>query len=140
MPTALALTASGTIRPCRFVKVSGAMTGAECDANELAIGITRPGTDYPPINDSSRVTVSGNAAIDGDPISMLTPGDVGLVELGGTVAAGGWIKSDADGKGVAVATTGTTIQYANAQALEGGDSGHFVQAMLWPRSERPALV
>lgn len=131
------LRASGTIRACRIVKVSGNYTGAEADANELPIGITWQDGKYPPLND----LVSSNPhAESGDPIRLYGDGDICLVELGDTVVANGRVKSDADGKAVPIATTGTTIQHFVGRMLEGGSSGEKRLVQILIGSERPALA
>lgn len=131
------LRATGTIRTCRFVKLSGDNTGAEADANEDAIGISYQSGKNPPLND----LVSSNPhAESGDPIQIYGEGDICLLEYGDTVTAGLDLKSDADGKGVPVATTGTTIQLARAKALEGGSSGEKKRVQIIRNDIRPALT
>lgn len=129
--------ASGTIRPCRFIKISGNDDCAECDANDRPIGITYQDGKYPPLND---LVTTNNHAEDNDPVRSYGIGDICLLELGGTVTAGDRLKSDADGKGVAIATTGTTIQQFGAVALEGGSSGEKRRVQIVLGSERPALA
>lgn len=114
------LKASGTIRQCRFVKISGNFTGAEADANERVIGISYQSSRTAPLND---LAPTSDHAISGDQIQMYGVGDVCLLEYGGTVTAGEYLKSDADGKGVTIASSGTTPQYVGAIALDGGSSG-----------------
>lgn len=121
------LTASGTIRQCRFVKVSGNFTGAEADANERVIGISYQSSRTAPLND---LAPTSDHAISGDQIQMYGLGDVCLLEYGATVVAGEYLKSDADGKGVPIATSGTTPQYAGAIALDGGAAGERRQVFV----------
>lgn len=111
------LRASGTIRPSRFVKISGVHTGAEADANEDAIGISYQDGKYPPLND---LVTTNNHAENGDPIRLYGEGDICLLTLGGSVTAGNQIKSDADGQGVAASSAGDKVR---AVALESGSSG-----------------
>lgn len=129
--------ASGDIRPCRFVKISGNFTVAEADANEDAVGVAYQDGKFAPLND---LVTTNNHAASGDIVRLYSDGDVCLLEYGGTVTAGQYLKSDADGKGVAVATTGTTNQLARALALDGGSSGEKHQVMLVRQTIRPALV
>jgi|GEM_PF-1204648 len=134
------LIAYGNIRPCRFVTV---YTGAdfavlEGEANARIIGISQEGSNYPPLNDLS-LTVY--AAQNGDPVQIYGDGDTCLLELGDTVTRGGRIKSDADGCGVPILSTGTTIQQIGAVALQSGTVGQKIRVqVLAERSERPALA
>lgn len=131
-----ALVASGAVRPCRFVKPSGDFTGAECDANEDAIGISYQSGRNPPI---PQVSTNNHADI-GDPIHLYGEGDICLLTYGATVTAGQKLKSDADGQGVPVLTTGTTNQLARAVALEGGASGELRRVQVVRETIRPALA
>lgn len=122
-------TASENIRPCRCVTISGDHTVAEGDANERCIGITYQDEKFAPLND----LVSTNYhAQSGDTVRMYGLGDVCLLQYGGTITAGDYLKSDADGQGVTIASSGTTPQYVIAQALEGGSSGdrRLVQILI----------
>lgn len=103
------LTSEGTIRPYRCVKVGSAdNSGLEADANESVIGIS----------DGSAIAFdNANHAVSGG-IIHLQPGKIKWLEGGGAVSPGGQIKSDADGQGVAVATSGTATQLALGIALE----------------------
>lgn len=122
--------AGGDIRPCRFVKVSTAadFTLLECDANEEVFGISTNATQDAPIPNAD-----GDAAEAGDQIHVHQPGTVCDLEIGsGGITRGAWLKSDADGKGVAAATTGATAQFYGAKALESGSEGEFVKVLVWP--------
>jgi hypothetical protein len=129
--------AAGTIRPSRFVKQSTAADFAflEADANEAIIGVSHESTQDAPIPGAS-----ANAAEDGDALAVYPIGVVCLLELGGTVARGDELKSDADGKGVVRATTGTTVQNIGALALESGVSGELIKVLVFRSSVRPALA
>lgn len=133
------LVAGGDIRPCRFVKISTAadFTVLEADANEEVFGISTNATQDAPIPNAD-----GDAAEAGDQVHVNQPGTFALLELGsGGVTRGGWLKSDADGKGVAVATTGATAQFYGAKALESGSEGEFVKVIVWPLPKiYPALA
>lgn len=119
------LRASGAIRPCRFVKMSGNFTGAEADANEDAVGISYQDQRDPPL---SGIAVSTDHASIGDPIRMYTDGDVCLLQYATTVTAGQRLKSDADGQGTPTTGSGDLLR---AVALEGGAAGerHLVQML-----------
>jgi hypothetical protein len=128
------------IRPHRFVKIDVNFdhAGLEADANERVIGIAAIETNQPPLSDI--VTTSIHAAGPGQAIHLYGDGDESaLLELGGTVVRGDRLKSDADGKGVQVATTGTTIQHWGAIALASGVSGELIPVQVQIGSERPAL-
>lgn len=113
--------AGGDINPSRFVKMNSADDNQvlECDANERAIGVSQEGTKAAPVSGASTL-----AAADGDPIHVYTPGEhrTCLLQYGGSITRGGRIKSDADGKGVAVDTSGE-VQNVGAIALESGSDG-----------------
>jgi len=133
------LVAGGDVYPCRFVKMSTAADdrGLQATANDAPIGISYDGGKHAPLSDL--VTDNPHAEA-GDPIGLYGEGDQCLLELGGTVVRGGRLKSDANGKGVAVATTGTTIQQYGAIALESGVSGEKARVFILLGSERPALT
>jgi len=130
------MVAGGDIRQARFVKLSTAAdyTLLEADANERIFGISVDAAQDAPIP-----SASANAAESGDLFQFYGPGDECLLELGGTVTRGGRLKSDADGKGVAVATTGTTSQEYGAEALESGVSGEKIRVRVLLGSFYPAL-
>jgi len=123
--------ASGTILPMTFVKMSGDNTVAQAGANETPIGITMR---------QSAAFNSANAAVSGDQVAVLTVGQIAKLTLGGTVAAGGFIKSDAAGKGVAIATSGATAQEVGGIAINGGASGENIDVMVLLQTKTyPAL-
>ena len=117
----------GTIRPSRFVNTltTEDNTVEEADANEAIIGIAQEGAREPPLPGVTLV-----AASDGDNVQVYQDGDECLLELGGTVAAGDYLKSDTGGKGVAIATTGATAQEIGARALGSGASGEKIRVRV----------
>lgn len=127
----------GTIRPSRFCKLSTAadQTFLEADANEACIGVSQDHTRDAPVPNADT-----DAAEAGDPVSINPIGSVCLLELGGTVTRADELKSDADGKGVVRATTGTTLQNVGAIALESGVSGEFIKVLVFRTSIYPALA
>lgn len=130
-------TAEGDIRPSRFVKIGAAdFACLEADANNETLGIAHEGTEEAPIP-----SVSTNlAASSGGQLRVYGEGEECLLELGsGGATLGGKLKSDADGKGVDIATTGTTIQYYGAVALEAGSAGDLIRVIVQRGSVRPAL-
>lgn len=133
------LVADGKIYPCRFVKMSATKDhrGLQGEANDALIGISYEGGKRPPLSDL--VTDNPHAEA-GDPIGLLGPGEQGLLELGADVTPRTKLKSDANGKGVPIATTGTTLQQYGAIALEGGKAGEKIQVFVELGSERPAIA
>ena len=132
------LVAGGNINPCRFLKMSSAADDRclEADANESLIGISYDNGRYAPLSD---VVVTNYHAIAGDSVGLYGDGDQCLLELGsGGAVRGNKLKSDADGKGVAVATTGTTLQHYGAIALESGAEGEKIRVFVLLGSERPS--
>lgn len=129
--------ANGDIRPYRICKLdaNGPKLVLEADANEAAIGVSQGGLMNFPAS-SGGTTL---AAEDDRAIGIYMNGQVCLLELGGTVDEGNYIKSDADGKGVAAATTGTTKQQIAAKCLEGGASGAIVRVLVQCHEIFPAL-
>lgn len=114
--------AGGDIAPARFVKLHTTEGQAvQCGAGEAIFGISQPST--------RRLALAGwddgFAAKSGENVNIIGPGDdEGLLELGGTVTVGQYLKSDADGKGVAATTD---KDFVGAQALQSGTSGKLVR-------------
>lgn len=114
--------ANGNVSPCRFVKLdSDQGRVVTCGAGENMYGISSPHT--------RRLALSGwddgFAAVAGENLNIIGPGDdEGLLELGGTVTHGQYIKSDADGKGVAATSDKDKV---GAQCLQAGVSGDLVK-------------
>ena len=130
--------AGGTIRTCRFVKISTAADHRllEADANEQIVGISSQAAQEAPIPGAS-----ANAAESGDSFRYHTEGEVCLLEIGsGGVTRGAQIKSDADGKGVLAATTGTTLQWVGAMALESAEEGELAKVLVKSFPIRPAIA
>jgi hypothetical protein len=126
------MTASGDIRPRRFVKVSGADTIAEADANEAVIGVVFP---------YSKAFDSALAASDGTQCPVCVAGQIAEIECAGDITVGTFVKSDADGKAVAIATSGTTAQNIGGMALQTGANGLIIRMMIMPQTKvYPALA
>ena len=133
------LVATGNIRPCRFVKMDTGEdnSGAEADANEVTLGISEEGTEAAPIPSQT----TQYHASDGTPIGLYSAGDICLLKAG----SGGWtrgdrLKSDADGQGVTIASSGTTVQNIGAIGLESAAEGAFGRVQVRHESYRPALA
>ena len=131
------LMASAPIRTSRFVKISGPHKGAESDANESTVGICYAGSDYAPLSD---LVSTNDHAKANDPIGLLGEGEGGLLTAGAAVTAGDYLKSDADGKGVTILASGTTVQKVGALALEtAAADGDIILAQVVRFDHRPAL-
>lgn len=120
--------ARGNISPCTIVKQDTATDFGvlACGANGAAIGIAQEGSKAAPIPSASAL-----AAVSGDPIHIYGPGTNPLLLLGGTVAAGDKIISDANGAGVAVgAYNSAAVQYVIAIAQEAGVSGEKIRVFV----------
>lgn len=133
--------ANGTIRVARFVKIDTSDNDSvlEADANEKVLGITDIGGREPPI--PSATTTPPEAAQATEDVNVHGVGSLCLLYAGtGGWTAGDYLKSDADGAGVSIATTGTTLQRYGAVALETVSAGEYGKVQVLPGSERPALV
>jgi hypothetical protein len=113
------LIASGTIKPFRFVKISGAFTGAVCTAiTEQQIGVC-DGSVY--------LFGQTSHAINGTPIT-LQPSNTVQITVGTTsVSAGGYLMPEGSGTGEAVTAAGATA-VSNYIALEAGNAGEVIRA------------
>ena len=91
--------ASGNINRMRFVKISGAHTVAQAGVADqgAAIGVSQRGVENTPLPGASTL-----AASSGKPVQIYGLGEMCQLESGGVVAAGAFVKPDADGKGVAI--------------------------------------
>lgn len=120
--------AGGDIYPCRFVKQSASedFNVLQAGANEPVCGISQAGTNTAPIPG----VTSDKAATSGQQLRVHSTPETCLLELGGTVAAGDRLKADTDGKGVAIAASGTTPQNCGARALQAGDSGNKILVQI----------
>lgn len=131
--------AGGNVNPSRFVNLNSTAdhTVTQAGDNVFVFGIAHEGTKDVPIPGASTL-----AAEAGDPIKIYGEGegDV-LLELGGTVSPGNRLKSDANGKGVAIALTGvssTDVQHYGAIALEDGVFGDKIRVFVTLGSHRPS--
>lgn len=133
------LMANGDIRPARFVEIqnaSGIAKAIEANANERVIGISHDGTNTAPIPG----VTSDKAAESGQGLQLHVEGEECLLELGGTVTAGAFVKSDGDGKGVIALTTGTVLQEIGAVARDNGASGEKIRVKIQIHRHRPAIA
>lgn len=136
--------AGGTIRVSRFVKLKSDDNNVvqEADANEKVIGISQEGGRVAPIPTVTADPVE--AAQAGEHLNVHLPGglrkDISLVIGSGGCNAGDRLKSDADGKGVVIASTGTTIQHYGAIAMAAASENELCPVEIVIGSERPALT
>lgn len=119
--------ANGNVAPSRFVKLDATAEGRvlQCGAGENIFAISQPQTRRIALSGAISGTDDGFAAVAGEMLNLIGPGDdEALLELGGTVAHGDFLKSDANGKGV---TAGTDKDNVGAQALSAGTSGKLIK-------------
>jgi len=122
--------ASGNISPSRFVALSTAQDFTVLQGTDVLVpfGVSQPGTQEAP----GTAADSGYAATDGKVIKVYGPGETALLELGGTVTRGDWLKPDANGKGVTASIASATVIYYGARALRSGVSGEKVPVYVFP--------
>ena len=121
------LVAGGNISPSTFVKVSTAAdnTALQAGANEGIIGISQVGLHQPP-------GVTGSdayAAVAGENIEIFGLGDICLLKSASGWTRGDFLKSDANGLGVTIATSGV-MQNIGAQALESAATNEFGRVQI----------
>lgn len=135
----LSFRASGNILPSRFVKISGPKTVAQAGDNEEIIGVAFEGTQKAPLAD---LVSTAHAAEAGQSVAVYSVGEICLVEAGGAVNAGALVRSDSQGRAVAVESTGTTIRNYGGIALEPATAaGQKIQILVMPLQKvRPALT
>ncbi|MGB9690034.1 hypothetical protein [Thermogutta sp.] len=139
MITELQLTARSNIAPFRFVRVDSATENGCVQAgdNTDIIGVGQGGTNKPEVQGLISASYAAEA---GQPVRVAGVGSVTMLEVGATVTPGQYLKSDANGRGVPIATTGTVIQNYGAIALQGGTTGSIIRVMVLIGKVRPALT
>lgn len=138
MGNPLSQIAGGDINPARFVKLSTAadFTVLEADSNERPYGISVDAAQAAPISGASTLAASA-----GKSLRVYGIGEECTLTLGsGGATRGGMLVSDADGKGVAAASTGTTVQWVGAEALESGLENEKIKVRVCLFPFRPALT
>jgi hypothetical protein len=119
--------ALGDIGTCRFVTQSASYDDAitESNSGDQPIGVSGKDTRTPPYSglDDGLHAVSGEAAL------VYTAGDEALLDLGGTVTAGDYVKPDNSGKGV---TASTDKDKVCVKALESGVDGERIRVIVLP--------
>lgn len=134
------LISGGDIYPHRFLTLSTAadFTGLQATANSRIIGVSGPGSNYPPLSD---LVATNKHATAGQPVDLKGDGEVVQVQAGSAIAAGDRLKADTDGKAVPIATTGTTLQNIGAVALQQASTGDLVWVQVTAeRALYPALA
>lgn len=131
MADAKAYVANGTIRTARFVKVDPSDNNSvlEADANERILGVSQMGGRTAPIPDV--VTDPVEAAQTGEHLLVHLQGEYALLEIGsGGCTAGDLLKSDADGKGVALDESAGSKEEAGARSLATCAEGDFAPVQI----------
>lgn len=110
--------AAGTIAPCRFVTpdTTDPQAVTQSGTGEKPCGISQEGQKGAPGISGSDAAV---AAASGDQLHVYGMGNDCLLEYGGTVAKGDYLKPSSVGKGVA-ASTG---EFYGARAIQAGTTG-----------------
>jgi len=132
MPNEIAgYTASGNVSISRFVRYTPVpFKAAQAVANSTILGIAQPGPQYPygvATFYGASSTIQNYAATDGNPFMIYGGGANALLYINATISAGTFLKSDADGYGVA--TAGNTDNYG-AVAVEGGFAGQLIRVTV----------
>ena len=128
--------AGGDITPSRFVGISADFRVTQTVLNGKIMGISHEGTRRIPSPTASVDDVL--AAKVGESVTVYGQGHTGIfLELGATVTAGAWLKSDALGRGIVCTNTGATplsAENAGAVAMQGGIVGYKIriQVLLQP--------
>jgi hypothetical protein len=127
--------ADGDISVSRFVTGGASdFTVTEADANELIFGISQEGPRLPP----GIYGADAKAAVDGEALRVYGLGETCMLEVGDSVSAFRFLKADADGKGVHLATGTATLQYYGALSLENGAAGEKIRVQVIPGLVLPA--
>ncbi|MDD4891341.1 MAG: hypothetical protein PHU85_15575 [Phycisphaerae bacterium] len=137
--------ANGTIYPCRFVSMYPASSNSDCFkviedivVAQPIIGVSQEGTLGFPMSASNDmgVTAPTAAALDEQDLKVFGPGEVCLIELGGTVNAGDLLMANAttDGKAITFVDGGgtSTPQFIGGIALQYGVSGEKIRMLVQP--------
>ena len=133
--------AQATIYPCRFVSAypsTGNTASFEVIEDVVAaqniVGVSQEGTDFFPTSDTDHYVGANYAAVAGENVKVFSVGEQCLIELGGTVNAGDWIKANAttDGKGIQAPLGTSGQQSVGGIALQYGVSGEKIRMLVMP--------
>lgn len=138
----LARYAGGNVKPQRFVALDPSDGRIiQASTNGRTIGISGPSKRVDFITHPGRPSTTDYHSVAGQPCEVYAPGATTILIIGaGGCTAFDRLKSDSDGRGVPIATTGTTIQHYGAIALETMAEGEPCRVLVERGSERPALV
>lgn len=119
--------AGGNIRPSVFTMAYGpaAYCVVQADGTQPILGISQEGVQ----NSPGTAADTGFAAASGMWLNIYQDEDHDepLLYIGDTVTGGTLLKSDANGFGIPVVLTGSTVQYVGAEARTGGVSGDLIR-------------
>lgn len=117
--------AGGDVGPCRFVTQSTSNPDevTESNSGEQPVGISGKDTRTPPYPGLD----DGLHAVSPESVLVYTAGDEALLDLGGTVTQGDYVKPDNSGKGV---TSSTDKDKVCAKALESGVDGERIRVSV----------
>lgn len=125
--------AGGNINPSRFVKVDTTSSEPyqvlQSSTNEQIVGVSQEGTRQAPGLPGS-TTYAGE---DTYTLHVFGPGEVALIELGGSVTQGDYLVSDVNGKATTASLTGGSIRRIGGIALENGSSGEKIRMLILPQ-------
>lgn len=115
----------GVIQPYRFVRITATNTVSQASAStQRVIGISQDFARNAPVDGAS--TAAATAA--GQEIMVYGLGEECLLELNATLSAGDLVCPDADGKGVAAAST----YFVGATLVESGVAGDLRRVIVKP--------
>lgn len=128
--------ANGTINTARFVKlISGTkFRVAQAGDNEACYGVSTQQARRPEITGTLAATTE--AAVAGEQIDIEQPGSLAWVTAGAAVVEGAFVKSDANGKAVTIATSGATKQQvAGIVVIGAANADELCLVMLMPHRQ-----
>ncbi len=119
------LLAGGTILPAQFIMMSTTAdhTALACTSGARMIGVAQKGTRNTPMGAFN----DGNAALAGESLLWYGENETCGLQLGGTVAAGDFLKSDVSGHGVTATADGDIY---GAIASQAGISGQIIEVKV----------
>lgn len=121
----LSFRAGGNIAPASFVKIDTSADNqcVQAGAGDPVIGIVWPAQQKTPGLSGSDTTIAYSA---GDSVMVRGMGNDAMLQLGGSVTRGDYLKSDGSGFGV----TASSGDQAGAIALQSGSSGLQIRVLV----------
>jgi hypothetical protein len=103
-------------------------------AAQAIVGVSEEGTDFFPTSDTDHYTGNNYAAVAGENVKVFAVGEQCLVELGGTVNCGDYLKANAttDGKAIQAPLGTSGQQVVGGIALQYGVSGQKIRMLVQP--------